>query len=68
LFKRVIGLSRLLLILVGLVAISTGITGVFTNLLYGEGYLAAAGLVASLSSITLGTILFIMGVSNRWSR
>jgi len=58
---------RLVAIVIGLAAISTGITGVFTNLLYGEGYIAAAGLVASLSSITLGLILFIWGLRGRWS-
>jgi hypothetical protein len=50
------------LILVGLAAISTGITGVFTNLFYGEGYLAALGLAASLSSITLGANFVYLGV------
>ena len=55
------------MILVGLAAISTGITGVFTNLLYGEGYLALAGLAVSLSSVTLGLILFIWGLREEWS-
>jgi formate-dependent nitrite reductase membrane component NrfD len=53
-------------ILVGLAAMSVGISGVFANLLYGEGYLALAGLAISFTSITLGLILFIMGLRNKW--
>jgi hypothetical protein len=59
---------RLLLIMVGLTAITTGLGGIIANTFYGEGYMAALGLAVSLSSITLGTILFIMGLSGRWSR
>jgi len=55
------------LILVGLAAISTGITGVFTNLLYGEGYLALAGLAVSLTTMMLGLILLYMGLREEWS-
>ena len=58
---------RLLIILVGLTAIVTGISGVFANLFYGEGFIALAGLAVSLSSITLGLILFIWGLRGRWS-
>jgi len=56
-----------LIILVGLTAIVTGISGVFANLFYGEGFIALAGLAVSLSSITLGLILFIWGLRGRWS-
>jgi vacuolar-type H+-ATPase subunit I/STV1 len=58
---------RLIAILVGLAAITTGLGGVFANLVYGEGYLAALGLAISLSSITLGLILVYMGLRDTWS-
>jgi hypothetical protein len=58
---------RLLTILIGLTAIVTGISGVFANLLYGEGYLALAGLAISFTTLTLGLILFIMGLRNKWN-
>jgi hypothetical protein len=57
---------RLLLILVGLAAISTGLGGVFSNLFYGEGYLALAGLAISFTTITLGLIVLIMGLRGKW--
>jgi vacuolar-type H+-ATPase subunit I/STV1 len=57
---------RLIAILVGLAAIATGIGGVFANLVYGEGYLAALGLAVSLNSITLGLILVYMGLRDKW--
>jgi hypothetical protein len=57
---------RLLVILVGLAAMSVGISGVFANLFYGEGYLALAGLAISLSTLSLGVILFITGVRSLW--
>jgi hypothetical protein len=58
---------RLLVLLTGLAAISVGISGVFANLFYGEGYLALAGLAISFTTITLGLILFIMGLREEWS-
>jgi hypothetical protein len=58
---------RLLVILIGLAAISTGLGGVFSNLFYGEGYLALAGLAISFTTITLGLILFIWGLRGKWS-
>jgi hypothetical protein len=57
---------RLLVVLIGLAAISTGLGGVFSNLFYGEGYLALAGLAISFTTITLGLILFILGLRGRW--
>jgi hypothetical protein len=54
-------------LLIGLTAITVGLGGVFANLVYGEGYMAALGLGISLSSITLGLILFIWGLRGRWS-
>jgi hypothetical protein len=53
--------------LIGLTAIATGLGGVFANLFYGEGYLAALGLGVSLSTLCLGMLLFIMGLRGRWS-
>jgi hypothetical protein len=53
-------------ILVGLVAIATGLGGVFSNIVYGEGYLALAGLAISLTTLVLGLILFITGVRGLW--
>jgi hypothetical protein len=54
-------------ILVGLTAITTGIGGVFANVFYGEGYIALLGLGISVTTLVLGLILFIMGLSNKWS-
>jgi len=54
-------------ILVGLVAIATGLGGVFANLFYGEGYLALVGLAISLATLALGLILFYTGVRRRWN-
>ena len=53
-------------ILVGLVAIATGLGGVFSNMVYGEGYLALAGLSISLATLVLGSILFLTGVRRLW--
>jgi vacuolar-type H+-ATPase subunit I/STV1 len=53
--------------LIGLAAITTGLGGVFANLVYGEGYLAALGLGISLVTLMLGLILIYMGLSNKWS-
>jgi hypothetical protein len=58
---------RLLVILIGLTAITVGLGGVFSNIFYGEGYLALAGLAISLTTLVLGLILVYMGLSNRWS-
>jgi uncharacterized transporter YbjL len=58
---------RLIVILLGLTAISVGIGGVFANLFHGEGYLALAGLAISFTTLTLGLILFIMGVGEKWN-
>ena len=58
---------RLLVLLVGLTAISVGLGGVFVNLFFGEGYLALAGLTISFTTITLGLILFIMGLRDKWN-
>jgi len=54
-------------ILVGLVAIATGLGGVFANMFYGEGYLALVGLAISLATLALGSILFLTGVRRLWS-
>jgi len=54
-------------ILVGLVAIATGLGGVFANLFYGEGYLVLAGLAISLATLVLGSILFLTGVRRLWN-
>jgi hypothetical protein len=53
-------------ILVGLVAIATGLGGVFANMFYGEGYLALVGLAISLTTLCLGLLLFITGVRGLW--
>jgi hypothetical protein len=53
--------------MIGLAAIAMGITGVFMNLLYGEGYMAALGIGVSLGNITLGLILFLWGARSTWS-
>ena len=58
---------RLLVILIGLTAITTGLGGILANTVYGEGYLAALGLGVSLTTLTLGLILFIWGLRGRWS-
>jgi len=58
---------RLLLILIGLTAIVTGLGGVFANLFYGEGYIAALGIGISLATLCLGIILFYMGLREEWS-
>jgi hypothetical protein len=58
---------RLAAILIGLTAISTGLGGVFANLFYGEGYIAALGLGISLSTLCLGMLLLIWGLRGRWS-
>ena len=58
---------KLLVILIGLTAISVGIGGVFANLFYGECYTAVLGLGISLATLTLGVIVFYMGLSNKWS-
>jgi hypothetical protein len=53
-------------ILVGLTAVVTGTGGVFANLVYGEGFMAAIGIGISLSTLTLGLIITYMGLSDRW--
>ena len=55
------------MILIGLTAITTGLGGVFANLFYGEGYIAALGIGISLATLCLGIILFYMGLRDRWS-
>ena len=55
------------MILIGLTAIVTGLGGVFANLFYGEGYIAALGIGISLATLCLGIILFYMGLRDRWS-
>jgi hypothetical protein len=57
---------RLLLILIGLTAVSTGLGGILANTFYGEGYLAALGLGVRLSTLALGLLLFIMGLREGW--
>ena len=57
----------MLVVLIGLTAITTGIGGVFANMVYGEGYLAALGIGISLTTLMLGVILLYMGLSNKWS-
>jgi hypothetical protein len=52
--------------LIGLTAIATGLGGVFSNIVYGEGYLALAGLAISLATLALGLILFYTGVRRLW--
>jgi hypothetical protein len=55
--------------LIGLVAISIGLTGLFGVMLFDiEGYAALAALALSLANITLGSILFITGVRGLWRR
>jgi hypothetical protein len=58
---------RLLVTLIGLTVITVGLGGVFSNTVYGEGYLALAGLAISFTTITLGLILFIWGLRAKWS-
>jgi hypothetical protein len=58
---------RLLVVLIGLVAITVGLGGVFANMFYGEGYIVALGLGVSLSTLFLGMLLFIWGLRDRWS-
>jgi vacuolar-type H+-ATPase subunit I/STV1 len=53
-------------ILIGLTAVVTGLGGVFSNTVYGEGYLAVLGLAISLTTLCLGLILFITGVRGLW--
>jgi uncharacterized membrane protein len=52
--------------LIGLVAVVTGLGGVFANIFYGEGYLALAGLAVSLTNMVLGFILFYWGLMGLW--
>jgi small neutral amino acid transporter SnatA (MarC family) len=52
--------------LIGLTAIATGLGGVFSNMFYGEGYLALLGLAISLATLALGLILFYTGVRGLW--
>jgi vacuolar-type H+-ATPase subunit I/STV1 len=58
---------KLLTVLIGLTAIVTGLGGVFANLVYGEGYLAALGIGISLTTLMLGVILIYMGLREEWS-
>jgi hypothetical protein len=58
---------RLLVILVGLAAMSVGISGVFANLFYGEGDIALYGIGISITTLCLGLILFYMGLREEWS-
>jgi hypothetical protein len=54
-------------ILVGLTAIAVAIGGVFSNMVYGEGYMAALGLGISVTTLCLGLILVYMGLRGRWN-
>ena len=52
--------------LIGLVAVVTGLGGVFANAFYGEGYLALAGLAVSLANVVLGFTLFYWRLAGLW--
>jgi hypothetical protein len=58
--------ANVLATLIGLVAVVTGLGGVFANIFYGEGYLALAGLAVSLTNIVLGFMLFYWGLTGLW--
>jgi vacuolar-type H+-ATPase subunit I/STV1 len=58
---------RLLTILIGLTAITVGLGGVFANIAYGEGLIAAIGIGISLITLCLGVILLYMGLRKEWS-
>jgi hypothetical protein len=58
---------KLLTVLIGLTAITTGLGGILANLFYGEGFIAALGIGISITTLMLGVILLYMGLSDRWS-
>ena len=58
---------KLLTILIGITAITTGLGGILANLFYGKGFIAVLGIGISLTTLCLGIILLYMGLSNKWS-
>jgi membrane-bound metal-dependent hydrolase YbcI (DUF457 family) len=60
-------MENLITTLVGLTAIVMGLTGLFGVIAFRwDDYMALVALALSLANITLGSILFIMGVRRLW--
>jgi hypothetical protein len=58
---------RLPLLLTGLTVTTVGLSGVFSNTVYGEGLTATLGIGISLVTLTLGLIITYMGLRAKWS-